>query len=295
MTPKVITVEAVIGRLASSQHGVVTRTQLLRAGVTTHEIRHRIDSGALLREHRGVYRVGHRAPSLEARYLAAVLACGDGARLSGRAAAHLLSLLKGPVPAPEVTAPVQRLVRGVRVRRTKLDAADRAAHRGIPVTAVPRTLIDLAADLSLDDLARACHEAGVRYRTTPAHLTAALNRRPPNTPGAAKLKRIIEGDARVTLSTLERRFLEILHEHGLPLPRTNRPAGAHRVDCRWPDRRHTVELDSYRFHHSRHAWQQDRRRERDARARGDDFRRYTYADVFEEPSQMLAELCHLLG
>jgi very-short-patch-repair endonuclease len=295
MTPQVTTVEVVIGRIASRQHGVVTRAQLLRTGVTTHEIRHRLEAGSLLREHRGVYRVGHRAPSVEARSLAAVLACGTGARLSGAAAAHLLGVLKGPVPPPEVTAPVRRRVPGVRVRLGFVDPRDRATHRGIPVTAVPRTLVDLAAELPLDDLARACHEAGVRYRTTPALVAAALARPAPNTPGAAKLRQIFEGDARVTLSALERRFLDLLRERELPLPRTNRPAGSHHVDCRWPDRRLTVELDSYRFHHSRHAWEQDRRREREARARGDDLRRYTWADVFEEPAQMLAELRRLLG
>ena len=86
-----------------------------------------------------------------------------------------------------------------------------------------------------------------------------------------------------------------MRANGLPRPQTNRPAGAHRVDCRWPARRLTVELDSYRFHHSRHAWEQDRRRERDARARGDDLRRYTWADVVEEPAQMLLELRRLLA
>jgi hypothetical protein len=55
-----------------------------------------------------------------------------------------------------------------------------------------------------------------------------------------------------------------------------------------------VELDSYRYHHSRHAWEQDRRREREARGRGDEFRRYTYGDVFEGPRLMLAELRALL-
>jgi hypothetical protein len=55
-----------------------------------------------------------------------------------------------------------------------------------------------------------------------------------------------------------------------------------------------VELDSYRYHSSRHAWEQDRRREREARARGDEFRRYTYGDVFDEPSLMLAEVTQLL-
>ena len=98
----------------------------------------------------------------------------------------------------------------------------------------------------------------------------------------------------VTLSKLEARFLTLLTEDGLPIPETNRHAGGRRVDCRWPERRLTVELDGYRYHHSRHAWEQDRRRAREARARGDEFRRYTYGDVFEEPRLMLAELHALL-
>ena len=79
----------------------------------------------------------------------------------------------------------------------------------------------------------------------------------------------------MTLTKLEARFLELLRNADLPLPVTNRPAGGRRVDCRWPEQRLTVELDGYRFHNSRHSWEQDRHREREARARGDDFRRYT--------------------
>jgi hypothetical protein len=105
---------------------------------------------------------------------------------------------------------------------------------------------------------------------------------------------VLRGDVRVTLSHLERRFLRILDEAGLPLPQTNIKADAHRVDCRWPDHRLTVELDSYRYHHTRHAWEQDRRREREAHARGDDVRRYTHGDVFESRATMLAELRPLL-
>jgi very-short-patch-repair endonuclease len=101
---------------------------------------------------------------------------------------------------------------------------------------------------------------------------------------------VLRGDARVTLSELEERFLERLREAGLPLPQTNRVAGSHRVDCRWPDFKLTVELDSYRYHHTRHAWEQDRRREREAHARGDQHRRYTYGDVVETPKLMLEEL-----
>jgi very-short-patch-repair endonuclease len=98
----------------------------------------------------------------------------------------------------------------------------------------------------------------------------------------------------VTLSPLEDAFLALLREEGLPLPRTNRPAGTHRVDCRWPDPRLTVELDSYTFHHSRHAWEQDRRRAREARARGDEFRRFTWGDVTEDTRYLRSELRGLL-
>lgn len=119
--------------------------------------------------------------------------------------------------------------------------------------------------------------------------------RRPLSPGATKLGAVLRGDVRVALSVLEHRFLGRLREAGLPLPRTNRRAGARRVDCRWAERRLTVELDSYRFHNSRHAWEQDRRREREARARGDEFRRYTYGDVFEAPHHMLAELRAVLA
>src|SRR5688500_16861861 len=82
-------VERTIAEIATLAHGVVTRAQLLDAGVTRAEIEQRLATGVLHREHRGVYRVGHKAPSIEARYMAAVLACGDGALLAGRAAAYL--------------------------------------------------------------------------------------------------------------------------------------------------------------------------------------------------------------
>jgi hypothetical protein len=288
-------VEQELARIAQQQHGVVTRAQLLSAGISTRQIETRVDAGSLLREHRGVYRVGHRAPSTEAAYLAAVLAAGEGAGLSGLAGAYLHELVKGRPPPPEVTAPTERRIEGVKTHRCRFfNARSCTVVRGIPVTSVARTLVDIAAALSDDALARACHEAGVRYRTTPAQVEAELALRP-NVAGARRLRRVIEGYVPVTLSALERRFLQLLDADGLRLPITNRPAGGRRVDCRWPEQRLTVELDSYRFHNSRRSWEQDRRREREARARGDEFRRYTYADVFEDPRFMLRELRSLLS
>jgi hypothetical protein len=281
------TVQQKMARIANRRWGAATRAELFRAGLTPAELRQQMKVGALIRVYPGVYRVGHAAPCLEASYLTAVLACGDEALLSGRPAAYFLELIKGRPPAPEVSAPSKRRVRGVRTRQRR--GVQGTKVRGIPVTTVAQTLVDLAAELDVDELARACHEAGVRYRTTPAQVERILARHP-NTRGAGKLRAIVRGDAKVTLSRLERRFLDLLRENGLPLPETNKVASGRRVDCRWPEHKLTVELDSYRFHNTRHAWEQDRRREREARRRLDDFIRYTHDDVFENPAPMLAEL-----
>ena len=279
--------------MATRAHGIVDREELLGAGISAAGIQRRVQKGVLHPEFPGVYRVGHRAPSVESSYLAAVRACGRGSVLSGRAAAYLWGLIKGPVPGPEVTTRTERRIEGIRTRRTR-GAVEATVCRGIAVTTVPRTLVDLAAVLGAEGLARACHEAGVRYGTTPRQVEAVLARRP-RAKGARELRGVMRGDVRVTLSKLERMFLRRLEEAGLPLPQTNRVASGRRVDCRWPEHRLTVELDGYRYHNSRHSWQNDRRRERDARARGDEFRRYTFGDVEEWPAWLIRELRELLG
>jgi very-short-patch-repair endonuclease len=226
--------------------------------------------------------------------MAAVLAGGDGTFLRGRAAGHLMRLLKGAAPPPEVTARKERRIKGVEAPRSRsLDRRDTWTHRGIPCTTVARTLVDLAAVLTEDELARAFHEASVLYRTRPEQVEAVL-RRMRTAKGAAKLRRVLRGDIKVSLSKLEKRFLELLEENDLAPPETNERIDGRYVDCRWPERRLTIELDGYRYHGTRHAWEQDRKREREARRRGDDFRRFTWGDVFEEPGALIDELLPIL-
>src|SRR4051794_17745993 len=149
------TVEERIAQIASRQHGVVTRAQLGRAAVTRAEIETGVRRGWLIRVHRGVYRVGHIAPSVEATYLGAVYAAGEGALVSGRAAAYLWRIVKESPPMPGVTAPTERRIVGVGTHRSRsMNPRDRATARGVPVMSVPATVVCLAATLSLDDLAR---------------------------------------------------------------------------------------------------------------------------------------------
>jgi hypothetical protein len=182
------TVEAELAQLAARAHGWSRVGSCWRQG-TRAQIDGRVGKGALIVVHRGLYRVGHTAPSLEARYLAAVRACGAGAVLSGRAAARLLGLLQGPAPAQEVTTRGERRVAGVRTRRCRrLHRRETTLWRGVPVTSAARTLVDLAAVLDAEELARACHEAGVRHHTTPKQVEAILARRP-NTPAQPSCER----------------------------------------------------------------------------------------------------------
>ena len=292
VAPQGRTAEQKIAGVASRAHGVATWRELLDAGVSRDEIKQRLATKALIRVHDGVYRVGHTAPSVEARYTAAVKACGNGAKLSGAAAAHLFRLTKGPAPPPAVTAPTQRDVEGVRTHRTRRRIAF-TTWRGIPTIAVPEVLLEMAGTHSFDDLAYACHQARALHHTEPQHVEAVLARHS-SAKGVATLRAILHGDAPILLSRLEKAFRKLLRDNGLPLPQTNRPAGSSYVDCRWPDHALTVELDSYRYHATRHAFELDRRREREAYARGDQFRRYTYGDVIERPATVLAELQPLL-
>jgi hypothetical protein len=87
-----------------------------------------------------------------------------------------------------------------------------------------------------------------------------VHRAQPDEEGARKLRRAL--GAEVTLSALEDGFLDLLDAHGLPRPRTNIDRHGDRVDCHWPDRDLTVELLSYRYHATRHAFEQDVARRR---------------------------------
>jgi hypothetical protein len=129
----------------------VTTAQLLGVGFSAPAVRRMAAKGLLHPEFRGVWRLGHRAPSAEARYMAAVLACGHGASLSGLAGAWHYRIVRGQPPLPDVSAPGQRRIPGILTRRREVESR---IWRDIPTTTIPQTIADLAAILSLDDLAR---------------------------------------------------------------------------------------------------------------------------------------------
>ena len=272
-------------RLAATQHGRVTWQQLVDRGVHRHTIQRWLSEGRLHRLHDGVYAVGHPGRSLHGDYIAAVLACGDGAALSHFAAAHLLALIRGAPPPPEVTVPTTagRSRRGILIHRSKtLPRRDLTYADAIRCTNVPRTLLDLAPKLSPEQLARACHEGWIHHRVRPSLVQACIARNPKK-PGATKLLRALGAD--YTLSELEIGFVALLREHGLPLPRTNIVKHTDTVDCHWPALGVTVELLSFGFHATRRAFEEDL-----ARRRRSNHIAFSWGDIFERQAQTIAEL-----
>lgn len=275
-------------RIASRQHGRVAWRQLVGEGIDRHTIeRWRVD-GRLHAVHVGVYAVGHLAPSVDADYMAAVLAAGHGAVLSHRAAAYALNL-RGTPARPEVTVPTtaHRCRPGIVIHRVRaLHRLDHAVLNGIPITTVPRILLDLARTTTPKDLTRLCHQARVRHDCGPERIEACI-RRNPHKHGASALRLALGSD--VTLSFLEDAFLALLSAHDLPPPRTNIKLDEHMVDCHWPQFELTIELLGYRYHATRQAFETDI-----ARRRRNRHLAYSYGDVVERPAATVAELRRLL-
>ncbi len=281
---------ATLARIAASQRGRITTAQLLEAGIDRHRIKRWVADGRLRREHVGVYTLGHPDPSPQGTYRSAALAAGSGAHVSHGACAHLLVIVRGKAPPPEVTVPTtaHRRRPGIVIHRVRaLPSLDTATLDGIPITTAPRVLLDLAPTTEPGELARACHEAWVRHRVTPAYVEACIARNP-GKPGAAKLRRALGAD--VVLGFLEKGFLALLDAHGLPRPRTNVDRQGDKVDCHWAERNLTVELVSYRFHATREGFETDV-----ARRRRSNHLAYSYGDVFERSDPTAAEIGALLG
>jgi very-short-patch-repair endonuclease len=280
--------DRIVATLAADQHGVVSRAQLLDAGLTRAMVGERVRAGRLLRIHRGVYAVGHRQLRREGHWLAAVLAIGTGAVLSHRSAAALHGFRPaGGVKVDVTTTGKASDQPGIGVHRTRsLDDADRTTIERIPVTSVARTLVDLAGSVRSDELSKALREAdhrnlldtraidrvlrGTRGRTGPGHraLREAL----------AERKALA---TTLTRSSLEDAFLKLLRDSGLPPPSTNVQIEGMEVDAVWREQRVVVELDGWAHHNTREAFEHDR--ERDARLAIAGYRalRFTHRHVLD--------------
>jgi hypothetical protein len=227
--------------------------------------------------------------------MAAVLACGPGALLSHRSAAALHELLPSARTNVDVTVSTRRRARArITLHHTrKLDPVDGITKDGIPVTAVARTLFDLAYVVLPRQLERAFEEADRRDLLD----LNALGRLTEGNRGRRSLRALLRTyapDPAFTRSELERRFLRLCRDAGLPLPLTNTFVAGYEVDALWPEQRLIVEVDGYQFHSTRAAFERDRARDAVLRLAGYDVVHVSHRQLEADPAVVVRLIASLL-
>jgi very-short-patch-repair endonuclease len=275
------------------QHGVIAHEQLRARGFSPKAIRHRTENGRLYKVHRGVYVVGRPILSKHGRWMAAVLACGEGAVLSHSSAAALwrIGFEQRSVIELSLPSPSRRRRPGLRIhRRPSLNEIDTTAEYGIPVTTPIQTLIDLTPHLDRPAIERMINEADKYNLINPPQLRRALDERP-GQKGVAQLRHILDRRTfRLTKEELERRFLPLAARAGLPVPLTGQWVNEFEVDFFWPDLGLVVETDGLRYHRTPAEQARDRLRDQAHTAAGLTQLRFTHEQVRYEPEHVLAVL-----
>ena len=284
-----------IDELAVRQHGVVSRAQLIRAGVPADVVDRRVAARRLRPLHRGVYAVG---PLLAPRAaeMAALLACGDSAVVSHRSAAQLWEVV-----TREETALIDVSTCGgdhsrrphVRVHRVSMLPQEHVTRMGaIPVTTITRTLCDIASLLPERDLERAVAEAFSRQLTDRVALQKFVSART----RAGPLQRLLTAEAEpaLTRSEAEEHLLLLIRKAQLPPPATNARVCGYEVDLYWRAERLVVEIDGFAFHSSARRFESDRRRDATLAAAGVRVMRVTWRQLVHEPEALVARLAQTL-
>lgn len=267
-----------IARAASGQHGAIGVHQLHAIGLERGAIRLRIRNGRLHPEYRGVYLVGHTARSPLATEAAALLAAGPTATLALRSAAFAGGWGQRPA-CPQLIVPRTHRGRreGLELHRVPLDLRDVRVRHGLRVTSAARTLYDLRREPDIEALIAAALVAKV---VTWREL---------------RERGLAGEDAAPTRSELERRLRKLIRDAGLLAPRWNVGIEGHLVDAVWFEQRLIVEVDGFRFHGHRQAFETDRRRDLDLEAAGWRVLRITWRQLTEQPLLVAARIAAALA
>lgn len=295
-----------LAALATRQHGVISMAQLRSLGFAKSTVIEWVASGRLHQLHRGVYAVGHRRLSWYSHCWAAVLGAEANetddvvwpAVASHGSAAYLWGIYRYAPEKIDATAPIRRRAkRSFRVHFSSILAAeDRGKRDGIPVTSVPRTLLDLAIRSRPEQLDRLLERAEELGLLDVAAIEALLDRAGGHR-GRGRLRRALalyRPDPAFTRSRFEKRFRRLVRAARLPDPSMNFNVSGYELDAYWPELRFAVELDLFETHGSRAAFERDRLRQEELKLLGIEMIRATKPRLDHEPEAVIRNLALLL-
>lgn len=285
-----------VAELAGRQHGVVASTQLRRLRWSESKIAREVDVGRLHPLFRGAYALGHKSVTPHGQAMAALLSAGSDALLSHLSAAWLWGISAWPPPVPEVVvrSTVRHTRSDIRIHSSRvLVSSDTTICEGIPVTAVPRTLLDLAG--AAQGNVRWALPRAKRLGLLDLIAVDALLKRSKGLRGVARLGLALERyrSRAFTRSDLERDFLALVKRARLPPPSMNLFIAGYEIDAYWSKLRFAVELDTYDYHGDEISFEEDRLRQEDLKLAGIEMVRITGERMDREPRAVVARL-HLL-
>jgi hypothetical protein len=286
-------------RVIAEQAGVVSRQQLLRAGVSRTTIDSRVKRGIWHQVHPGVYRTVDGSIPREAYLWAAVLYAGPGALLSHETAAEVLGLTDRRHPVIQLIVPAHRRVRpqdGMTIRRSTFDYPRWRPQQGIPPhTFYADTIIDLVATAdNLDDAVAWISRGIARNLVAPAQLKIAAKARRRFRWGE-QVDEIVDRVADGSHFPLEFRYdRDVERAHGLPTAirqaKFVKPDGSTGFRDRYYEKYGLiVELDGREFHPEEQR-SQDRARDNEADATTGATLRYGWTDVSRTPCETAAQV-----
>ncbi|MFN2588276.1 MAG: type IV toxin-antitoxin system AbiEi family antitoxin domain-containing protein [Actinomycetota bacterium] len=296
--------DALAARTAARQHGVLTRTQILDAGLTKSMLHRRVRQGRFVRIHPGVYCVAGAPHTFEQRCFAAAAWGGADAVVSHATAAHLWRLVDTTPPACDVSCRRKRTrpPDGVRAHfATDLRPRDRGKLRNVPVTSPARTLIDVAGALPESQVEKALHVAIHTGCVNAALLRERVARARRGSHGPALLRRLLRerGSFAHVQSPLERSVAAALTGGDLPPFSREYPVYAggqvFYLDFAWPHFGVGVEADGRRWHSDPRAFESDRTRQNALAAAGWRILRVTDRQIAETPDLIRVQVGRLLA
>jgi len=253
-----------LAEIGARQHGTISRRQALAIGFSPSAIGRMLAAGRLREVHAGVYAIGPHELSAVGYQFAALLAIGPDPLLSHQTSASKQDLVRASsIVHVSISTRVQRRLAGVVVHRPRrIDPEDRVRIDGLPMTGLPRTLLDLAEVLRIGQLESAIEAADRSGRLDVVAIQGVVERYRGHR-GCRPLKRIIGPFVSTPDANegLERKFQLLLAEFGLPLPQLNVLVEGLVVDCWWPEARLVIELDSQGWHKTWQAHERDRKRD----------------------------------
>ena len=287
--------------LVTAQHGVAEHRQLRDLDVPRHTIARWVRQGHLRGIRRGVYMVGHGALAMRGYWMAAVLACGEGAALSHRCATRLHELIAWHPGRPSVSIPAARRARPDGIAVHRIQVIDPIVVDAIPCTPVARTIIDMAAisrRRTLEKIIEEAHVLGLFDLRAIERTLEGIAR-----PRGVRLLRAVLAEFRpgttLTRSELEEAMLALCRQAGLPAPVANGHVALLgdtlvKVDFQWPGTRVIVETDSNRYHATHPKRRRDRAKDRALQLAGWVVLRIPEEDLAERPRSLVTEIATAL-